>query len=712
MKEIDTICANLVRAFDEQKEDYLSLITIIDLYATQVNQKGSLKNKEQFLSTLLETLEKNRSIIVQIGWDLPKPLLKFISIENIDMLQPLFQSKVLSMVMKSFNEIALNGNAKECFFTGCECLGNLKLNGDSDNETGDEEEEEEEEEGEEEEEEEEEEDNSDDNDREEEGEKGEEHSSNQKDNSRESVEKYEINYSNTEKSFYSAENIEDNIHRRPDEFILDLKAHLLFELISSTNKRIHTLYPSRFLGMAAGAIFKFVRNLTTDADDANFLLRRIYTYCRGYIPPDPPAQLPESISAEEVNTIKCDEAVLQGKLLCSLLTFGLGQCLKTKNPRWTVRYFSALRGTEFTESDYYVALSGILFRYYQLAISFDINIKEEFIRLCIKESRRIYQSLPMDEKIVNDEAKSAISQVVYHLSRNYELQKMANEKDLPLDPLGILFMATSYFSETGKPLVQEIQIDDAIYMYLRFSTPIILSAVPDSPSTIDSIQFWLWVAIMNSPYQLNKERLKSLPSYVNMVFLQVLLVNTCNQPNNEMRMVEFTLLTRILCLMPESLAFNFILDTLLTCPLEHAKCCVLGILKDLMLRNYSTTHEVNEDFSKLNISSDEKNDAKKVPKLPPRPYILVNENRMASIHSLAMMTIESAKSKNQPSLNLLLAYLNFLVGLREKWDKMLLQDVNDEATLLLKEFSTETTPEMGFIRIANNNLTEFLTQDS
>lgn len=146
MREIDTICANLVRAFDEQKEDYLSLITIIDLYATQVNQKGSLKDKEQFLSTLLETLEKNRNIIVQIGWDLPKPLLEFISIENIDMLQPLFQSKVLSMVMKSFNEIALNGNAKECFFTGCECLGNLKLNGGSDNETGDEEGEEEEEE--------------------------------------------------------------------------------------------------------------------------------------------------------------------------------------------------------------------------------------------------------------------------------------------------------------------------------------------------------------------------------------------------------------------------------------------------------------------------------------------------------------------------------------------------------------------------------------
>lgn len=44
-ESIETICKSLVRAFQEEKDDFVSLVTIIDMYNEQVNSGKSIKKR-------------------------------------------------------------------------------------------------------------------------------------------------------------------------------------------------------------------------------------------------------------------------------------------------------------------------------------------------------------------------------------------------------------------------------------------------------------------------------------------------------------------------------------------------------------------------------------------------------------------------------------------------------------------------------------------
>lgn len=672
MESIDITCQNLIKAFNEQKDDPVSLVTIIDLYIDEVNLEGTRVEKEQFLDTLLEQMLTHSEIVSQIGWDLPKGLLKFYNEKNVEVNSRLGSSKIVVTVMKCFNEIALSGNPKECLLTGCQLLSELSVSQMVEELAVD--------------------DHEDDNDKDE--------------NS------VEDDGDTTEDGETSTKEPLQPV-RDPVELFLGVKTYVLFELIQAVLKRISSLYPSKFLGMAVSAILKFVKTNIDDIDNTNFLLRRIYTFCRSYIPPDMPEDVVKEskLNKEELDKITEDESVLQGKLLRSLCTFAVGCCSKNKNVRLDVRYFNALSGTPFTQPTYTEETATICTRYYQLALSFDIDLKDSFLKY-IDETRNIYKSLPPDSEVSNEEAKHAIGQVVYQLSYTYQLQKLAKSKGLELDPYGIFILSGLHYNETKKHLYPEISVQDAVYLYIRCATPSLFSKFYHNVAAESTARYWLWVAFTNSPFKEIKEHFSKLPSYINNVFLQMLLLKSCNEVNEEGRMVNFTLLTRVLCSMPEEISFSFILDTLLTCPYVQPKLCALGILKDLMLRTRQCKQDLSVQLEGLKLGSNmpEEKGVTSAPLPPPRPYLSLNEDRMAAIHSIVLIAIETV-SKNlvdKDALILVLNFLNFLNALRYKWDQNLLRAIHSEVALHFDDKTEETVSEIGFIKIANDTLVKNL----
>lgn len=188
----------------------------------------------------------------------------------------------------------------------------------------------------------------------------------------------------------------------------------------------------------------------------------------------------------------------------------------------------------------------------------------------------------------------------------------------------------------------------------------------------------------------------------------MMLLTTCNQTNEQARMINFTLLTRIMCLMPEETTFSFTLDTLLTCPYVKPKICILGILKDLMLKTRQCKQEqdISTQLKDLKIKESSSVGVNEPPALPPREFVSINDDRMASLHSVALIAITKAAEEkaNKEDLILLQNYLNFFAALRNKWDKSLLKAINEEVGGHFDVNESETTPEIGFIIIANETL--------
>ena len=656
---IEEICDILKQAFDEQQDDLVSLMTVIDMYGTQIstvtNQYSTL-DKETYLETLNTLLTD--PIISEIGWDLPKLLLSFIGTENINFDIRLSENKLISILMKFFNRIALVGNGKECLLSGCELLSDLKIDNHDEDDT--------------------------------------------------------------------LTSIEDKIYKplNANEFIPDLELHILFQLIIGCIQRIDTIYPSKFLAQVINAINDFTRNNIDSINDTNFLLRRVYDFCISYnrIQNNREHYKDDSgeTTEEEMDKIYHDEIHLETKLIVHFITYTLNLGFKNKNIPFDLNYINDI--TETSEESTEIIdpeTKDICSKYYLLSIIYDIDLVKE-MQNYLDESRSIYERAienftKQDQS--NSDDKEKISQFIYELSYAFSMQKGLNETKLPMDPYGILILSgIFYIEENQKCLIPELNVTDAIYLYLRSVSASLYSDRYHNKTSESVIKYWLWSTITSKSTIELRDQLTRVPDLIMTVFLQLLLLKTCTQNNEKVRSSSFTLLSRILCLISENIAFDYILDTLLMCPYITARCNILSILKTMMTKPMlttatHTTETITKELSSLHLNKNESN-AIAPPKLPPRrPYILVNEDRMAALHSIVMMTLETVEKdmNNNVQLTLLLCYMNFFVSLRDKWDITLLTSLHDKVSETFNSDTEETLPEIGFIKLANDTLQEFIT---
>lgn len=651
MDGIEFICHNLERSFDEQGDDPVSLVTIIDIYGSEINKAGNQDNIEIYLEKLLELLKKHHNVVYEIGWDLPKFLLTFINVANINIHKKLIESRIFSLVSKCFNEVALSGNPKECLLTSCELLADLNFADD------------------------------------------------------ENLEFISDDDEDKEKNSY--------VNRNNEEFIPDLKLHIIFELLISCTQRIETLNPSSFLSTVISSITKFLRININGLENTEFILQRIIELCINY----KPIFLSKSklndntITNEKYEKIVNDETVLSNKLLRQFLTYSLAMCFKQKELYFDLTYFNCLNSKKNIDNIFDPNLLKISSRLSLLIDLFDIDLEQAVLQ-CFKESREIYEDFITNNDQTKNEKSESIDQMVFELSYAYSLKKALNETSLSLDPYGVMILSGFKFLQEKKPSRTLVSIQEAVYLFLRCSTSSLYSELYNNKAMESVSRFWLWVILTRTPISQLKADFEKLSEFIVNPFLQMLLIKSCAYPDKKNMEANFTLLTRILCLIPEEATFSFIQETLLSCPHIVARVKIIGILKNLMMKNANL---VSQDPSSENLQSSMSKlviNESLPPPLPPRPYVAINEDRMAVIHSLSMISLQNIKFKatNQMDLVLLLSYMNFFVSLRTKWNIRLLELFSEEVGTQFGADREETIPEIGFIKMANEDLKSFVNE--
>ncbi|CCD25499.1 Ybp1p NDAI_0F01800 [Naumovozyma dairenensis CBS 421] len=671
MESIDSLISDLINAFDEYEDDPISLAASIEMHSDQLNSDGKTSDKEKFLEALLKEIKSHPQIAAKISWDLPKEIFKFFTVTDIDINQRLGYSVIISLVMKCFNEISLSGNPKDCLLTGCEILSGLSLENENLS-------------------------------------LGMTQDSNKK--------------TSTGPQYAQVDTKKYYMERTPADFFVTIKMHILFELIGTTLKRINTIYPSKYLRLATSSMLQFVRVNSEGLYDIRIVMRRLYGFCRGYISPehdvintDENIEQRGKIAQEELEEITRNEEVLQAKILRNFCTAGLQTCLKATNDKSDAYYYHKLLQTECQLSAFYKDLVEINSRFYNLALSFDIDTKEEFLHV-LEESSSIYKGVP---KVVGKgQNGDIIKQVVHKLSYSYELQKITKEKGLYVDPFGIVLLSAFHYMETGNHLYPEIHVQDAIYLYLRCVTPSFYSDFYTNLSVEGVARYWLWVSITRSPSITLKEEISELPEALLSVFLETLLLKNCTQNSEETRMITFTLLTRLSCLVPEEIAFEFLSESLASCPYPHGKSCALGILKDLMSKNQihadkadDSLSQVTEQVMNLSISVSGNRTPKNKTITDERPYIRITDERMTIVHRMAMADVEKVNDSKvrRSDLILIINYLEYFIGLCHKWDKKLLLNFSHEVGVNLSGYSHDSDLQKKLLSL-NKHLDELISE--
>lgn len=667
MLNIRKVCRELTDAFDSDEYDAVAIMTLIEILVDRVNIKSvPLTHKRLFLLTLIDLLDSHKEILAQISWDLPVQMMKFLNKYNIDITITLRESPVASAVILGFNLIALGGLPKETLNTACELLASLSYDDEVRNYEMDD----------------------------------------TDDNSASPIDdEYEIDTEdeNTE----NTASIEHNkpllsYTRVPGDFFIGLKVYLLFELISASLKRISTLYPSRYLSIIVSSVEKMVLHTAEQIQDPNLLLRRIHSFCQSYIPIEVPKDILEklgtgqddALTQEELEEIVNKESEIQVKLFRRLCTNSIAGCCKTVAMAAEAKYFLKMGKQEYELPEFYENLFELQSRFYNFALSLDVDIKGE-LKNCLKESKRIYQALPADSEINSDDAEQRITEVVFRLSYSYKLQKMAYEKQLNMAAEGIVVLSAIYYLETDEHLYPEILLEDAIYLYLNFTTRSFYSSLYDNQNVESSSRYWLWVSLTHISCAEAKNQLSRINKYILKVFLKTLLLKCCKETGRNIRMSTLTLIARFLCLVKEELAFEFILETLENFPYPHGKSAMLVILNDLIKKTKSLDKCESTTDNRKDIT-DELSDKLKELNLKETPFIGLNKERMTDIHDLALeaIRIASKPDRKQTDINLVINYSDFFKSVESKWDKTLLKFFGKELALITKMAEQQETQEV------------------
>lgn len=651
MLNIKKICKELEEAVEGDDVDPVEIMTLIEIFVDRVNTKSvSLLQKRLFLLTIVDVFQKQKKVMALIGWDLAIQLMKFVKRDNIDIHGNLGYGPIATAIILGFNAIAIEGLPKETLDTGCELLSSLNYDEEVAKYEDD----------------------------------GEDEKEKDKDGSgdEEDDDEYETETDDEDDGTTDLPNPMVYYDRVPGDFFIGFKVYVLFEMISASFKRISTLYPSKYLALIVSATEQMVRQTATRIQDPNLLLRRIHNFCISYVPHDIPKDVlakvgtdeEGALTQEQLDEIVKEENKAQVMLLRRLCTFSIVNCLQGVAMGSETKYFMNVSKQSYETPEFYKSTFELQSRFYNLALSYDIDIEKEFLEV-VKESRRIYQALPKDKDITSADARNAISNVAFKLSYSYNIQKMVHQKHVCLSPEGIVALSAVHYLEYDELLVPKFRLDDAIFLFLNFSTRSFYSPVFENLNIQGSTRYWLWVSLTNNTCPELREQLSSISDYLVKVFLKTILLKTCVESSSLQRMVSFTLLTRLLCLAKEDLAFEFIVETLEDFPYPHGKSAVLVTLSDLIMKTKKETPVAKASVTANDAThADELTDQLNNLSIKESSYIHMNEGRMEKITSLALEAIDIASKadRKQTDVNLVINYGDFFKSVKSKWIKTLL----------------------------------------
>lgn len=174
------------------------------------------------------------------------------------------------------------------------------------------------------------------------------------------------------------------------------------------------------------------------------------------------------------------------------------------------------------------------------------------------------------------------------------------------------------------------------------------------------------------------------------------------------RLVLYTLLTRVLTTIDEDTSYNFLVDTLTTAPFLNAKAAVVTILKDLIVRVKPTDIDaLTDELEKSHLENDERK-----PKLPERHYIELKNDRIDDIYALIRESIDETfhgEELNPASFKVTLGYLNLLITIKDRFPDDKIKEIvkvtkKNIENLKDEQSSDDPTVNVNFISMALESL--------
>lgn len=470
----------------------------------------------------------------------------------------------------------------------------------------------------------------------------------------------------------------------------DIKLYCIFELIDSCMRRIHTVYPSRFLGMTVTSFVNAVYiNPPANVSTVLFFLKRCYGFARNYVRPPLP-QNPGVLPAE-LAKISDDEDYLQRKLLTAFLTESVNLAMRTDQIGLAVDFFNYLQ--ELTVADKRVTNNykmdlPVMKRLFELAGLFDLDLSAIFTAF-VASSEALVDACVTPS--LDDTVAAIFEKTVVDFQKNMAYSLVDSEANNVKESLSgcLTLFAFSVGPERNLDKVS-LSMKQAIAITLRLVLPGFVHPTFTNRGLQDVAVFWSWFTVhslLKTPRKLELE-IAAIPAPVLLTYLQALLFATVSTSNSlYFRYTTFTLLTKILSLAPEDVAYTFLKNSLLDCPFENAKAALVGVLKELLTKN----RESPDDLPVLEVSLD-------APPLPsrqaksPEKFIHLTPDRagdiLEAIDKHIGMTFPEQDSEpllNVATLPTLQALLNLLILLKR--DPLIAAKVTSVVDLMLLEIA-------------------------
>lgn len=474
--------------------------------------------------------------------------------------------------------------------------------------------------------------------------------------------------------------VTDHVTNDPDvaHKYYDIKLYCIFELIDSCLRRIHTLFPLRFLGMTVTSFINSIYlNPLERLSEAEFIWKRVFTFARNYTRPPLPEKI--DVDAAELKKINDDEDYLQRKLLTGFLTESISMVVRQSIVGLSVVYFDhllhSLPNQPTFVKDYELNLP-VLDRLYELALSFDMDLAADFNGFLVSTTELLDLLAPAG-KLDDDITGELFEKLVVDFRKTFAhslVDVEANEVTTSLGGSLNLYIYSLVSRDQFEKI--SITIPQAISVGLRVVIPGIVHSSLCNRGLHDISILFSWIAMSTTDKTAIELELAKIPSVLLRTYYQAILFVIISSNNNLFfRYTALTLLTKYLTLSPENVAYDFLMNCLKDCPYENVKAALVGVLKELVTKDKINEDALAESLSKVSVSKDES----VAPPLPARDaakkekYITLTEERVAEILDvienyikLTFVVDESGPTLNQGTVSMLLASLNLLILLKRE----------------------------------------------
>lgn len=582
-------------------QDYISYSTLLSVH---LSDPGIYTEDERLilLNRLLKVLSNDHVLLYHIGWDLPDLLIRYL-LSSFDFeTGPIRYILSIKPITAIFTLLAEKGNTKEVNLKALDTLEHLTVESNY--------------------------------------------------NAVWKLANKDVQYEGTDPDSYHlldaarlSKDEYDNRVRIAERYF-DIKFLALFELISNTTSTVKTSYPSRFLASTTSGLLSFFANNAKRLSYHGliFIARRLYLFPRDYT-----LLLSEN---EQDSSISENEVKIQAKLLQSYITFLYQLMFLGTSAKWATRLYLELRHGVAAEPDqlkrerfyalngYTATMEDLATRVEQLGYSFDLELIPLFKNV-VKDYICSY-----NKRVGNIQEEDTVSETstIRSDALPFDFQGAKLPDNVHLSKEGIVLLATQLRCTNRKN--KDIPEFSSFADLMKVTAEIVLGGESDiNIGMIDALCFWALWAIRNIK---NRDQFNKQVSDEKLVieYLQCLtLLSSKAFRDDQLAQLIYSVINRILALQTPQFRYNYLIDTIESCPFPMASEVAIKSLKELLAspsRSIPPNENQNGKRSDVESITSSLSNIKISKSLP--PTFQLSESQNSKITRLIFSVIDSAST--------------------------------------------------------------------